>query len=143
MNDVLWEGLNQYCTVYVDDILIYSRTATEHAIHVRSVLEKLRTAGLQADIKKCEFSVQETKFLGLIVGVDGIRVDPEKVKAIVDWDIPRTLTDVRAFLGFSGFYRRFIHGYSKVVRPLIYLTKKATVFEWDAACQEAFDQISN
>ena len=90
MNDVLWEGLNKYCTVYVDDILVYSQTAAEHAIHVRSVLEKLRAAGLQADIKKCEFSVKETKFLGLILGVDGIKVDPEKVKAIVEWDTPRT-----------------------------------------------------
>jgi hypothetical protein len=143
MNDVLWEGLNDYCTVYVDDILVYSSSTAEHVRHVRSVLEKLRAAGLQADIKKCEFSVKETRFLGLIVGVDGIKVDPEKVKAIVEWDTPRTLTDVRAFLGFSGFYRCFVRDYSKIIRPMILLTKKGTVFDWDLACQEAFDQIKS
>jgi hypothetical protein len=128
MNEVLWEGLNEYLSVYMDDILIYSQNRAEHIQHVQSVLERLMAAGLQADIKKCEFFVTETKFLGLIVGIDGIRMDPEKVKAIVEWQEPRDVSGVRAFLGFCNFYRRFIRNYSRMVRKLVELTKKDFLF---------------
>jgi RNase H-like domain found in reverse transcriptase/Reverse transcriptase (RNA-dependent DNA polymerase)/Integrase zinc binding domain len=141
MNEVLWEGLNEYLSVYMDDILVYSQNRAEHVLHVRSVLERLKAAGLQADIKKCEFFVKETKFLGLIVGVDGIKMDPEKVKAIVEWQQPRDASGVRAFLGFGNFYRRFIRNYSKIVRSLVELTKKDFKFEWTSSCQTAFDAL--
>jgi hypothetical protein len=83
MNDVLWEGLNRWCAAYMDDIIIYSLTRGEHITHIRWVLEQLQEAGLQADISKCEFFTTETKFLGLVVTTEGIKVDPEKVKTIV------------------------------------------------------------
>jgi hypothetical protein len=84
MNDVLWEGLNRYCSVYIDDIIIYSKNQKDHVGHVRKILQKLIDTGLQADISKCEFFVKETKFLGLIVGIDGVRIDPERIRTIIE-----------------------------------------------------------
>ena len=83
MNDVLFEYLDDFCTAYLDDILIYSKDPAEHELHVRKVLQKLQEAGLQVDIKKCEFSITRTKYLGFIISTDGIAVDPEKVTAIL------------------------------------------------------------
>ena len=82
MNDVLFDYLDDFCTAYLDDILIYSDNELEHEEHVTKVLERLRKAGLQADIKKCEFSVIRTKYLGFIISTNGIEVDPEKVEVI-------------------------------------------------------------
>ncbi|KAI7137118.1 hypothetical protein KC316_g16709, partial [Hortaea werneckii] len=130
INDTLREYLDLFCSAYLDDILIYSRTEDEHLTHVRSVLKKLRNAGLYAKISKCEFFVPETKFLGMIVGQDGIRMDPEKIKTVQDWNSPACVTDVQAFVGFSNFYRRFIRDFSKIVAPLVNLTRKDTAFHW-------------
>jgi hypothetical protein len=143
MNDVLWEGLNEYLSVYMDDILVYSQSREEHIIHVQRVLDKLIEAGLQADLAKCEFFVKETKFLGLVVGVNGIRMDPAKIQAIVNWAAPTNVHEVRAFLGFCNFYRRFIRAYSTLVRSLINLTRKESIFDWDAKCQQAFQDVKD
>ncbi|SLM35915.1 reverse transcriptase domain protein [Lasallia pustulata] len=97
MNDVLWDHLNNFCSAYLDDILIYSKTLKEHTQHVRAVLQKLIDAGLQVDMEKCKFHVQETSFLGVLLSTDGLRMDPKK-----------------AFIGFCNFYRRFIKGFSKI-----------------------------
>ena len=102
------EYLDDFCTAYLDDILIYSDNPLEHEEHVRKVLLQLRKAGLQADIKKCEFNVTRTKYLGFVISTDGIEVDPEKVEAIRNWKQPTTVRGVRSFLGFCNFYRRFI-----------------------------------
>ena len=94
MNDVLFEYLDDFCTAYLDDILIYLEDPAEHELHVRKVLQKLIDAGLQVDIKKCEFSVTRTKYLGFIISTDGIAVDPEKVAAIRKWEYPKTVKGV-------------------------------------------------
>jgi len=104
-------------------------------------LQKLRDAGLQADIKKCEFFVQKTKFLGLIVGINGIEMDPAKVQTILEWQRPRHLKELQAFIGFCNFYRRFIKGYSNILRPLTALTKKDRIYEWTDECQKAFEDL--
>ena len=143
INDVLFEHLDVFCTAYIDDILIYSQNQAEHTLHVMKVLQKLQEAGLQVDIKKCEFNVKETKFLGMIVGVNGIRMDPAKIAAIVNWGTPECLTDVQAFLGFCNFYRRFIKGFSRIVRPLVRLTRKGVGFAWNKACEVAFQEIKD
>ena len=139
INDVLFEYLHDFCQAYLDDILIYSKTLKEHRQHVRAVLQKLRDAGLQVDIHKCEFHVQETVFLGLLVSTEGLRMDPSKVQVIQDWAIPQNLTDVQSFIGFCNFYRRFIKGFSKLVRPMVNLTRKDQPFLWTDACQKAFE----
>ena len=139
INDTLREFLDHFCSAYLDDILIYSRTREEHVQHVRAVLTELRNVGLYAKLSKCEFFVSETRFLGLIVGKDGIRMDPEKVRAIQDWKAPLNLKDVQGFLGFANFYRRFVRGYSSIVRPLVELTRKDVKFQWNEECDLAFN----
>ncbi len=108
INEVLFDLLDECCTAYVDDILIYSTNAEEHEGHVKAVLDRLRKAGLHIDIKKSEFSVTRTKFLGFIISTEGIAVDPEKIDAIRQWQEPETVKGVQSFLGFCNFYRRFI-----------------------------------
>ena len=141
INDVLFECLHKFCQAYLDDILIYSKTLKEHRAHVKEVLGKLREAGLQVDIDKCEFEVQETSFLGLLVSTNGLRMDPRKVDVIRNWEVPRSLTHVQAFIGFCNFYRRFIKDFSKIVRPMVKLTRKDQLFEWTEACQTAFEGL--
>jgi len=141
MHDVLFEYLDDFCTAYLDDIIIYSEDIAEHEIHVRKVLTKLRDAGLQVDIKKCEFSVTRTKYLGFIISTDGIEVDPEKVSAIKTWQYPKTVKGVQAFLGFCNFYRRFIAGYGAIAKPLNQCTRRDQIFDFDDKCKAAFKQL--
>jgi hypothetical protein len=141
INESLREYLDVFCTAYLDDVLIYSQTRAEHVNHVRLVLGKLRDAGLFGNLAKCEFMVHETKFLGIIVGRDGLRMDPAKVKTIVEWEKPSCLTDVQAFIGFANFYRRFIRDFSGIITPLVALTRKGVQFIWSDACQKAFEML--
>ncbi|KAG7003723.1 Transposon Tf2-9 polyprotein [Fusarium oxysporum f. sp. conglutinans] len=141
INDALREHLDIFCTAYLDDILIYSRTREEHIEHLKLVLQRLRSAGLFANPSKCEFLVKETKFLGLIVGQEGIRMDPAKVETVKNWKTPTCLTDVQAFIGFGNFYRRFIRDFSKLTAPLNRLTNKDVPFIWDDTCEKAFVRL--
>ena len=134
INDVLFDYLDDFYIAYLDDIIIYSKDQKTHEEHVRKVLDRLRLAGLQANIKKCEFGVTRTKYLGFIVTTDGIEVDPDKVKTLQEWEQPRTIRGVQSFLGFCNFYRRFIQDYSRIARPLIRLTKLNTPFDFDQSC---------
>lgn len=138
INGILFEYLNKFCQVYVDDVLIYSKTLKEHRAHVRAVLEKLQAAGLQVDPTKSEFEVQETKFLGVILSTEGLRMDPEKVQAVTDWATPTKIKQVQGFLGFCNFYRRFIKGFASIAKPLVNLTRKDVPFYWSDACEQAF-----
>ena len=141
INDTLWDFLNDFCQAYLDDILVYSKTRTEHRIHVKQVLHRLREADLQVDIKKCEFDVSETAFLGVLVSGEGLRMDPQKVKAVLDWVQPTNLKEVQGFIGFANFYRRFIQDFSKIVKPLISLTRKEVPFAWTEDCTKAFQDL--
>ena len=118
INWALREYLDEFCSAYVDDILIYTDGSLEqHRVHVRKVLTKLQEAGLQLDITKCEFEVLRTKYLGYIIEVGvGLQMDPVKIEAIKNWEPPRTTRGVRGFLGFANFYRTFIQSYSEKVR---------------------------
>uniref|UniRef100_A0A093Y1I0 Transposon Tf2-6 polyprotein n=1 Tax=Talaromyces marneffei PM1 TaxID=1077442 RepID=A0A093Y1I0_TALMA len=124
INDILKEYLDDFVCAYMDDILIFSNSLEEHKKHVRQVLERLKANSLQCDINKCEFHTQKTTFLGLIISTEGISMDPSKVATILEWQTPRSVKDVQGFLGFANFYRRFIHGYSRIVKRLTDLTKK-------------------
>jgi hypothetical protein len=141
MNDILMEYLDDFCTAYLDDILIYSDNPLEHEEHVRKVLLRLRKAGLQADIKKCEFHVTRTKYLGFIISTDGVEVDPKKVEVIRNWKYPTTVKGVQSFLGFCNFYRRFIRDYGRLTAPLTQLTRKDHAFQFNQDCIQAFEKL--
>ena len=145
INWVLRDYLDEFVSAYLDDILIFtSGSRREHREQVRKVLERLREAGLQIDIDKCEFEVESTKYLGFIIEAgNGIRMDPEKVKAILEWEAPTTVKAVRAFLGFANFYRRFIRDFSKIVAPLTDLTKSTGVnwFRWTEKADQSFQKL--
>jgi predicted aspartyl protease len=141
MNTVLMDYLDDFCTAYLDDILIYSDDPLEHTGHVHLVLERLRSAGLQADIKKSEFNVTETKYLGFIISTTGIRVDPDKVAAVKHWKQPRTVKQIQSFIGFCNFYRRFIRSFGRMARPLIRLTRKNVSFDFNEDCIDAFEKL--
>lgn len=143
INWILREYLDNFASAYIDDILIYSSgSLQDHRDKVKTVLSKLQEASLFVDVNKCEFETTSTKYLGFIIEAGkGIRMDPEKVKAITAWQAPSTLKGLRSFLGFANFYRRFIKGYSDITRPLTALTKSLTKFTWTAETQGAFDQL--
>ena len=108
MNKVFMEELDKFVVVFIDDILIYSRSAKEHEQHLRVIFNKLRAHELYAKFSKCEFWLQEVTFLGHIITTEGVKVAPEKVKAVLDWKQPTNLMEVHSFLGLAGYYRRFI-----------------------------------
>jgi hypothetical protein len=141
MNNVLFDYLDDFCMAYLDDILIYSEDPLEHEAHVKKVLDQLQAAGLQADIKKLEFGVTQTKYLGFIISTDSIEVDPSKTEVVRNWKEPKTVKGIQSFLGFYNFYQQFIAQYGRVAKPLNRLTHHDAPFVWDKACQEAFDSL--
>ena len=141
MNNVLHDYLDKFVVVYLDDILIYSRTPEEHVHHLELVLQALEKHELYAGLDKCAFGMQEVDFLGHIVGSGGVRPDPTKVEAVCDWPTPTCVKDVRSFLGLTGFYRRFIRHYSHKALALTELTKESTQWQWGEAEEQAFQQL--
>lgn len=143
INRTLQDYLDEFCSAYLDDILIYSDgSLKDHRQKVKQVLKRLQDAGLQIDIDKCEFETKSTKYLGFIVEAGkGIRVDPEKIQAIQSWEEPKTARGVRRFIGFANYYRQFIPMFSKIAMPLTALTKKDAQFKWTQQCQTAFDEL--
>jgi len=141
MNDVLWNFLNDFCQAYLDDILIYSKTRKKHKDHVKLVLSRLREAELQMNIRKCEFNVEETVFLEVIVSELGLCMNFSKVTVIVSWITSTNLKEIQSFVGFVNFYRRFIKNFSKLVKPFTQLTRKNTSFVWNEICVQAFDNL--
>ena len=124
INDALWEFLNDFCQVYFDDILIYNRIKKKHIRHVRLMLNKLREADLQVNIKKCEFDVEKIVFLNVIISKSDLRMNSEKMKVIVNWIISINLKEIQGFVKFANFYRRFIKNFLKIIRSLMKLTRK-------------------
>ena len=122
MNRVFKEYLDKFVIVFIDDILIYSRSKEDHVEHLRTVLKILKQKKLYAKFKKCEFWLDKIAFLGHIVSSEGILVDPSKVEAVENWPRPKSVSEVRSFLGLAGYYRRFVEGFSKIALPLTQLT---------------------
>ena len=141
MNDILLPFLNDFVQVYLNDIIIYSKIWKEHTQHVWTVLQKLCETDLQVNIKKSEFYVQEIIFLGLLVSTEGLKINPWKVEVIIQWVTSMKLVKVQFFIGFCNFYRQFIKDFSKIVWPLTRLAQKDTPFEWNEACQTAFESL--
>jgi hypothetical protein len=141
MNKVFMEYLDRFVVVFIDDILIYSKSDSDHEEHLRLVLQKLQDNQLYAKYSKCEFWIGEVSFLGHIISNGGISVDPTKVKEIMEWRVPTTFTEIWSFLGLAGYYRRFIEGFSKIAKPMTSLLEKGSKFKWDEKCQDSFDQL--
>ncbi len=143
VNDILHKFLNDFATVYLDDILIYSKNKKEYIEYVNKVLAALEKAGLLVDILKCEFHVKETRYLGLIISITGFKMDPEKVKVILGWAPPCCLKDLQRFIGFVNFYRRFIKHFSKIAGPLTGLMKKDMYWTWTPAADTVFAKFKH
>ena len=122
--------------MFINDILIYSHDKTEHSEHLRIVLQILRDNQLYAKFSKSEFWLREVGFLGHIVSGEGIKVDPSKISAIVDWKPPRNVTEVWSFLRLAGYYRRFVKGFSMIATTITKLLQKDIKFEWSEKCQK-------
>jgi len=124
INQALIGLIDVTCIVYLDDVLIFSGTEEEHVEHVREILQRLREAKLYVKLSKCEWHTQRTEFLGYIVTPEGVTVDQERIKTIQEWPLPKTVRDIRVFVGFMNYYRRFIAKFSKLALPLTKLTQK-------------------
>ncbi len=141
MNDVLWDFLNDFCQVYLDDILIYSKMRKKHKDHVKLVLSRLREAELQMNIRKCKFNVEETVFLEVIVSELDLHMNSSKVTVIVSWITSINLKEIQSFVRFVNFYRCFIKNFSKLVKSFTQLTRKNTSFVWNEICIQVFDNL--
>ncbi|WVZ78310.1 hypothetical protein U9M48_026046 [Paspalum notatum var. saurae] len=141
MNKVFMEYLDKFVVVFIDDILIYSKTEEEHEEHLRLVLQKLRDHKLYAKLSKCEFWLDQVPFLGHIVSKGGIMVDPSKISSVMDWKVPEVVKEVRGFLGLAGYYRRFIESFSRIAKPMTSLLEKGVPFNWTKERQAAFDEL--
>ena len=136
-----------WCIIYLDDIIVYSETPEEHLQRLEAVFQKISKAGLKLKPSKCEFFRPEITYLGHVVSSRGIATDPKKIRAIQQWPRPTTVTEVRRFTGLTNYYRKFVHGYARVARPLHNLVsgknakKKRSVVEWTEDCEQSFDQL--
>ena len=147
MESCLGELHLNWCIIYLDDIIIHSRTPEEHITRLRGVFERLRAAGLKLKPSKCTFFKDKIAYLGHIVSKQGIEVDPKKVEVIRRWPTPKTVTDVRSFLGFTNYYRKFMFRYAQIAKPLNELTsgenanRKNKDVEWSPRHQESFEHL--
>jgi hypothetical protein len=141
MNKAFMEYLDKFVVVFIDDIVVFSKTMEEHEEHLRLVLEKLRSNQLYAKFSKCEFWLTEVTFLGHIISARGVSVDPGKVKDVLNWMPPTTVSKIWSFLGLAGYYRRFIKDFSKIAKPMTKLLEKNKAFEWTKECQASFEEL--
>jgi hypothetical protein len=141
MNKVFMEFLDKFVVVFIDDMLIYSKSEEEHATHLRLILETLREHQLYAKFSKCEFWLKEVGFLGHVLSARGVSVDPNKITSVMEWEAPTTQIEVRGFLGLAGYYCKFVEGFSSIARPMTQLLKKDKMFEWTPKCEESFQEL--
>ena len=140
--DVLLAGLNwKTALIYIDDILVYSRTFNDHLADLEAVLIRLSDAKFTVKLSKCFFGREEVSYLGHLVGSQGVKPDPNKIKAVEQFPVPTNLTEVRSFLRLTTYYHRFVPSYATIAEPLYYLQKKNVHFSWTESCQKAFEQI--
>jgi hypothetical protein len=131
----------QFCLVYIDDIIIYSKTFEEHLEHLKCVFVAIKNAGLKCSLKKCQFAMPEIKYLGHVISRQGTSPDPDKISAVKNFPTPKSVEEVRRFVGLAGYYRRFIPNFSTIASPLTQLFKKDGVFLWTEDCQKAFETL--
>ena len=141
MNGVFRPYLDSFVIVFIDDILIYSRTKEEHEHHLRIVLGILKEKKLYAKFSKCEVWLSSVVFLGHVVSKEDIMVDPKKIEAVRDWVRLASITEIQSFLGFAGYNRWSVEGFSSIASPLTRLTQKEVVFQWSDECEVSFQKL--
>jgi hypothetical protein len=141
MNKVFMKYLDKFVVVFIDDILIFSKTEEEHEKHLRMVLEKHRSNLLYAKFRKFEFWLTEIAFLWHVISVGGVSVDPSKVKDVLNWMTPTNASEIWSFLVLVGYYRRFIKDFSKIAKPTTRLLEKNKDFDWTEECQASFEEL--
>ncbi|KAI3802639.1 hypothetical protein L1987_30779 [Smallanthus sonchifolius] len=141
MNRVCRPMLDRSVIVLIDDILIYLKNEGDHHCHLREVLEVLKREKLYAKFSKCAFWLREVQFLGHVINTKGIMVDPAKIETVKEWNVPKTPTEIRSFLGLAGYYRRFIQDFSKIASPLTKMTWKEVKYEWGPTQNNAFEEL--
>ncbi|KAI3827455.1 hypothetical protein L1987_01530 [Smallanthus sonchifolius] len=141
MNRVCRPFLDRSVIVFIDDLLIYSRSEGDHAYHLREILEVLQKEKLYAKFSKCAFWLREIQFLGHVINERGITVNPSKIMAVKEWSSPKTPSEIRSFLGLAGYYRRFIENFSQIALPMTKLTRKETKFVWSPEQESAFQLL--
>jgi hypothetical protein len=137
MNDLLRPFLRKFALVFFDDILIYSPDWQTHLLHLQQVLQSLSAHQFYAKLSKFQFGVSSVEYLGHIISAEGVRADPSKIETMVEWPTPKNITALRAFLGLTRFYRRFVLNYATIASPLTDLLK-ANSFTWSEAANAAF-----
>jgi hypothetical protein len=143
MNNILSKFLDKFVLVFIDDILIYSKNREEHEEHLRLVLQVLREHQLYAKFSKCDFFQKQIHYLGHVLSEEGVAVDPDKIRSIMEWPTPKDVSDIRSFMGLAGYYRRFIKDFSKIGCPITVLQKKGTKFLWTQQCEERFQTLKH
>ena len=141
MHRVFQPYIDRIVVVFVDDILIYSKSEEEHEGHLRIVLHALRDHQLYTKFSKCECWLIEVKFLGHVLSTSGAYVDLKKVEAVMSWERPKLVFEIRSFLGFVGYYKRFIKDFSQLSTPMTRLTRKELKFECNDSCWKAFQEL--
>ncbi|KAI3808712.1 hypothetical protein L1987_24670 [Smallanthus sonchifolius] len=141
MNRVCRPMLDRSVIVFIDDILVYSKSEGDHHCHLREVLEVLKQEKLYAKFSKCAFWHREVQFLGHVINPNGIMVDPAKIETVKEWNVPKTPTEIRSFLGLAGYYRRFIQDFSRIASPLTKLTRKELKYEWGPTQNNVFEEL--
>ncbi|KAF5481598.1 hypothetical protein F2P56_002238 [Juglans regia] len=141
MNRVFTPYSDNFVVLFINDILIYSKSEEDHKQHLCLALDKLKEQRLYAKFNRHEFWLKEVRFFGHVVSSQGVSVDPSKVEAVVNWKHPTNLHEVRSFLGLGGYYRRFVEGFSKLPGPLTAQTKKNTKYIWTEKCEQSFVEL--
>ena len=137
LNGLSWETI----LIYIDDLIVHSRSFNEHLIHLRQVFAKLRDAGLKLSPRKCRLFRKEVTFLGHVVNEKGVSTDPKKTEAVASWPVPSKVKEVQSFIGLCGYYRKFVRGFAEIAKPLYKLLERDATFNWSEECQAAFEKL--
>jgi hypothetical protein len=138
MNGVFRDNLDKFVIVFLDDILVYSKSEEENEYHLRMVLQVLREHQLYAKLRNCSFYRKKIHYLGHIISKDGIVMNPENIEAIREWSVLKNVVEVISFMGLARYYKRFIAGFSRIAHPITSLQRKENKFRWTEECERTF-----